>query len=479
MSAIAPNQAKGSSPAASAEAASGTATAAGTGTGAFATPALRRGLSLRHIVFIGLAYMAPLAVFDTFGIASEASGGHVPLAYVFVLVAVLVTGLSYMKMVRAYPTAGSAYTYAREAINPHVGFMVGWAATLDYLLLPMLNALLSSIYMGAAFPDVPSWVWVLSTIVICTALNLIGVRIAAKVNVALVVIQVIVAASFVFFVIKAIGEGVNGDGYTIAPFFSADLDVPAVASGAAILALSFLGFDAVSTLAEEAENPRRDIPRAILIIVGVAGFFFISVTYLMQALFPDVSVVGDIVAASPEIAMYIGGPLFQSLFLGGYLVAVLGCGITQQMSAARIVFAMGRDGVLPKRLFGQVSPRTGVPVFNVLLVAAIACTAAFLDLSQATSVINFGAFIAFMAVNVSLIAMTIRFVRGRSIGVVLSGFVLPAIGCVINAALFLSLEPAAMIAGGVWALLGFAFLLWRTRFFRADPPALREPALDD
>lgn len=435
---------------------------------------LRRSLTLRHIVFLGLAYMAPLAVFDTFGIVADITHGHVPLSYLLVLVAVLITALSYAKMVRFYPRAGSAYTYTREAINPHLGFLVGWAATLDYLLLPMINALLSAIYMTAAFPEVPSWVWIVSTIVVCTVLNLIGVRIAAKVNVILVVIQVVVAVAFVAFTIKNIAEGANGSSFSLTPFFSSGIDAGAIASGAAILALSFLGFDAVSTLAEEAEHPRRDIPRAILIIVGVAGLFFVSVTYVMQVLFPDVSAVGNIVGASPEIAKYIGGAAFQAVFIGGYMVAVLGCGITQQMSAARLLYAMGRDGALPKRFFGRLN-RAGVPAGNVLLIAALACSAVFLDLSRAASLINFGAFVAFIFVNLSVIFTYVRFVKERGWRAALGFVVLPTLGVAINIALWFSLEPSAMVVGGVWVALGLGYLLWRTRFFRVAPPALAGP----
>ncbi len=435
---------------------------------------LRRTLKLRHIVFLGLAYMAPLAVFDTFGIVADMTHGHVPLSYLFVLIAVLVTALSYAKMVRVFPVAGSAYTYTREAVNPHLGFLVGWAATLDYLLLPMINALLSAIYMSAAFPEIPSWVWILSTIVICTVLNLIGVKIAAKVNVILVVIQVVVAVAFVGLTIKNIVAGADGAAFSMTPFFSAGLDLPAVASGAAILALSFLGFDAVSTLAEEAEAPRRDIPRAILIIVGIAGVFFIGVTYTMQVLFPDVSKVGNIVGASPEIAKYIGGAAFQAIFIGGYMVAVLGCGITQQMSAARLLYAMGRDGALPRRFFGSLN-RAGVPAANVLLIAALACTAVFLDLERAASLINFGAFVAFIFVNVSVIFTYVKFVKERGWKAAIGYVVLPAIGVAINIALWFSLEPSAMIVGGVWVAIGLGYLLWRTRLFRAAPPELHGP----
>lgn len=436
---------------------------------------LKRTLKLRHLVFIGLAYMAPLAVFDMFGIVAEETGGHVPLAYLVVIVAVLFTAFSYSRMVRLFPIAGSAYTYAKEAINAHVGFLVGWVATLDYLLLPMINAILSAIYMGAVFPDVPFWIWVVLTVGICTAMNLVGVKLAASMNVILVGIQLVVAVVFVVLTVINISNGANGAEFTIRPFISSDIQLAAISAGAAILALSFLGFDAVSTLAEEAERPERDIPRAIFIIIGVAGAFFITVTYVMQTLFPDVTLLGDIVGASPEIAKYIGGAAFQAIFVGGYMMAVLGCGITQQMSAARLLYAMGRDGALPRRLFGQVNERTGVPVWNVLIVAAIALTALFVDLDQAASMINFGAFIAFTFVNLSVIFVFFRFLKRRGPGAWLSFVALPAIGVVINVWLWLSLDSISMIIGGIWLAIGVVYLLVKTRGFQAPAPDLTGP----
>jgi len=437
--------------------------------------ALKRTLKLRHLVFIGLAYMAPLAVFDMFGIVADQTGGHVPLAYLVVLVAVLFTAFSYSRMVRFFPIAGSAYTYAKESIHPAVGFLVGWAATLDYLLLPMINAILSGIYMGAIYPGVPFWVWVLVTVAICTALNLVGVRLAASMNVILVGIQLIVAVLFVVLAVVNISNGANDASFTIRPFFSDGIQAAALAGGAAILALSFLGFDAVSTLAEEAQRPTRDIPRAIFIIVAAAGAFFLVVTFVMQTLFPDVTKLENIVGASPEIAKYIGGAAFQAIFVGGYMMAVLGCGITQQMSAARLLYAMGRDGALPTRLFGRVNPRTGVPVANVLIVAAIALTALFVNLEQASSMINFGAFIAFTFVNLSVIFVFFRFVTNRSIGSWIGFVVVPAIGVLINVALWLNLDGISMVIGGVWTAIGVVYLLVKTRGLRAAPPDLTGP----
>lgn len=435
---------------------------------------LKRSLKLRHLVFIGLAYMAPMAVFDMFGIVAEETGGHVPLAYLVVMIAVLFTAFSYSRMVRFFPIAGSAYTYAKEAINAHLGFLVGWVATLDYLLLPMINAILSGIYMGAVFPEVPFWVWVLLTVGICTVLNLIGVKLAASMNVILVSIQLVVAVVFVVLTIVNIVNGANGAEFTIAPFISGDVQMVSIAAGAAILALSFLGFDAVSTLAEEAEKPTRDIPRAIFIIVLVAGAFFMTVTYVMQVLIPDVTQLADIVGASPEIAKYVGGAAFQAIFVGGYMMAVLGCGITQQMSAARLLYAMGRDGALPKRLFSWVNA-TGVPVGNVLLVGVVALTALFVDLDQAASMINFGAFIAFTFVNLSVIFVFFRFLKRRSPGALLGFVLVPGIGVVINVWLWLSLDNVSMMIGGVWFVLGLVYLMVRTRGFRAPAPDLTGP----
>ncbi|GAA2179303.1 APC family permease [Leucobacter tardus] len=434
---------------------------------------LKRTLKLRHLVFIGLAYMAPLAVFDMFGIVSEETDGHVPLAYLVVMVAVLFTAFSYSRMVRFFPIAGSAYTYAKEAINAHVGFLVGWVATLDYLLLPMINAILSGIYMGAVFPDVPFWVWVALTVGICTALNLVGVKLAAKMNVLLVSIQLVVAVVFVVLAITNIVS--NSVPVTSLPFGSSDTAAVSIAAGAAILALSFLGFDAVSTLAEEAERPTRDIPRAIFIIVLVAGAFFITVTYVMQLLFPDVTQLADIVGASPEIAKYIGGAAFQAVFVGGYMMAVLGCGITQQMSAARLLYAMGRDGALPRRFFSRVNAHTGVPVMNVLLVALVALTALFVDLDQAASMINFGAFIAFTFVNLSVVFTFFRFMQRRTAGAWFGFVLVPLVGAVINVALWVNLDTVSMIIGACWFALGLGYLIVKTRGFRAPAPDLTGP----
>src|SRR5699024_5027379 len=230
-----------------------------------------------------------------------------------------------------------AYTYTRRTIHPAVGFLVGWAALLDYMFLPMINALLAGIYMSAAFPAVPSAAWILGLLAFISALNIIGIRITATANVIMVVYQFVVALVFVALTIAAITAD-SAVEFAFAPFYAPDMDTAALFGGASILALAFLGFDAVTTLPDEAVGPEKTMPRAIFLIAAVGALFFITVTFFMQTLFPDIgslaAITDDIEAASPHIALYIGGVLFQAVFLSGALISVVSSGLASQASAS-------------------------------------------------------------------------------------------------------------------------------------------------
>jgi len=445
-----------------------------------AAPSLHRSLSQRHVVFVGLAYMSPFAVFDTFGIVSEATRGHVPMSYIIITIAVLFTAFSYAKMVRVYPSAGSAYTYTRRTMGAPIGFLVGWVALLDYLFLPMINALLAGIYLSASFPDVPQWIWIVGLIVIITTLNIIGVRISAVANMIMVIFQAVLALVFLVLTIGAITSD-NALAFTFAPFYSLSADMASLVGGAAVLALAFLGFDAVTTLSEETVDPRRTVPRAILWIAALGAAFFVTITYVMQTLVPDLdaltAITPDIEGASPYIALFIGGIVFQTVFLAGATVSVLSSGLASQLSASRLLFAMGRDGIIPRRIFGYVHPRLGTPVLDILIVGAIALTALGLDLNAATSLINFGAFTAFAFVNLSVIAFWLRHRHAQITGgSVLTWTLVPGIGFVINLALWWSLDRLAMTVGATWAGVGLLYLLWLTRGLRRPAP---EVAFDE
>ncbi|MFB7303582.1 APC family permease [Heyndrickxia sporothermodurans] len=351
------------------------------------TNRLKRRLNLFHIIAIGIAYMSPFAVFDTFGIASDISSGHVPAAYIVVFTAILFTALSYGKLVKRYPAAGSVYSYTKNLINPYVGIMVGWVSFIDYLALPMINALLANIYLSAALPGVPGWVWIVGLIIIISVLNIFGVKLAASVNMLLVVFQVLIGIIFIFLTYHSIAQGPE---HFIAPInlFPSGKEFSGLFTAAALLALAFIGFDAITTLSEETIKPKKTIPRGIILVATFGGIFFFTVTYFMQSLFPDVSTFKDIEGASPEIAYMIGGNLFLSIFTAGALFSVFASGLAAQMSASRLLYAMGRDKVLPQRFFGYLHPKFNSPVYSILLIGVLALTAIFLDLETATSLMQ-------------------------------------------------------------------------------------------
>ncbi|MFD2443795.1 APC family permease [Bacillus sp. CGMCC 1.16607] len=431
---------------------------------------LKRSLGLAPIVFLGLAYMSPFAVFDTFGVVSEETKGHVPAAYIFITIAIIFTALSYGKMVKIFPDSGSAYTYTKRTFNPQIGFLVGWSALLDYLFLPMINALLAGIYLSASFPNVPAWVWIIGLIVIVTILNIAGIKIAVSANTLFVLFQLLIAIIFVMLTARAVMTGDGSVGFEMNPFFSEDIKLSLLFSGASILALAFLGFDAVTTLAEETIEPEKNISKGIFFIALIGGIFFITVTYFMQSLYPDVSVFKDIEGASAEMAANIGGILFQSIFTSGAIVSVLASGLASQTSASRLLYVMGRDGVLPQKWFGYLHKNLQTPIFNIIFVGLLALSALYLDLVIATSLINFGAFTAFSFVNLSVIMYYFKNRHLMRSSNIIGFVVFPFIGLAFLLYLWVSLDQLALIFGITWLIIGFIYLLWMTKGFKVKPP---------
>lgn len=433
---------------------------------------LKRSLKLWSIVFLGIGYMTPMVVFDTFGIVAEKTNGHVPTAYILALVAMLFTAMSYGKMVKVYPVAGSAYTYTQKTINSNLGFLVGWSSLLDYLFLPMINAVLTKIYLSALFPSVPSWLFIIGFVGVVTFINLFSVNVTANFNNLLVTFQMLVIIIFVILVITGLnhGEG-TGRVLSIQPFFHSDIQLTSLISGATILCFSFLGFDAVTTLAEETANPTATIPRAIFLTALVGGILFIGASYFTQSYFPDISRFSDVEATSPEIALYVGGKLFQAFFLAGTVTGTLASGLSSHASVSRLLYVMGRDNVLPRRFFGYIHPRWNTPFLNVLFVGAISLSAIFFNLLTATSLINFGALIAFTFVNVCVIVhYVIRKKQHKTILGFINYLLLPGIGGGTVVVLWINLSTDSLILGIIWAGIGLVYLTYLTKLFTCRPP---------
>ncbi|SUC49223.1 Putrescine importer PuuP [Plesiomonas shigelloides] len=437
-------------------------------------PQLKKTLSLWQVVMMGLAYLTPMAVFDTFGIVTDITDGHVPSSYLIALIGVLFTALSYGKLVRRFPSAGSAYTYAQKAFNPYIGFMVGWSSLLDYLFMPMINALLAKIYLTALFPNVEPWIFIFGFVSLMTFMNLRGINIVANLNSMIVTLQIAIIVVFISLVAYGVyqGEGL-GTVASTKPFFSENAHLLPMLTGATILCFSFLGFDGISSLSEETPNAERVVPKAIFLTALIGGVIFISVSYFLQLYFPDISRFHDPDAVLPEIALYVGGKLFQSVVLCLTTVAVLASGMASHAGVSRLLYVMGRDAVLPEKVFGFVHSKWHTPAINVLLVGAIALSAVSFDLVTATALVNFGALVAFTFVNLAVVAQFyIREKRNKTMKETVQYLILPLLGAMTVGVLWMNLEESSLVLGLTWALVGVVYMAVLTRRFRQPLPQM-------
>lgn len=439
-------------------------------------PKLKRTLTLLPVVMMGLAYMQPMTLFDTFGIVSKLTDGHVAMAYLLALVAILFTALSYGKLVRRFPSAGSAYTYAQKAINPHIGFMVGWSSLLDYLFMPMINILLAKIYFEALIPFIPSWILVVMLTGFMTLSNLRGVKTVANFNSIIVIIQVIIMMAITAMIIYGLlhGEG-QGELLSSRPFWSEHASVVAMITGSTILCFSFLGFDGISSLSEETKDAEKVIPRAIFLTALCGGVIFIAVSYFVQLYFPDISRFIHPEESQPEIMLMVAGKGLQTAILFFSCITVLASGMAAHAGVSRLMYVMGRDGVFPVRFFGYIHPEWRTPAFNVILVGGIALSAIFFDLVVAAALINFGALVAFTFVNLSVISQFwIREKRCRTLKDFFNFLLMPLLGALSVGILWINLESSSMTLGLIWAAIGMAYLMLVTRAFRQPVPQFSE-----
>lgn len=447
---------------------------------------LQKTLGLWHIIIIGLAYIQPMTLFDTFGLVSEESYYHVPTSYIIALIAILFTSISYGHMIRRYPSSGSAYTYAQKSIHPNVGFMVGWSSWLDYLLSPMVNIILAVIYLEALFPDVNHWVWVVGLTAFMTAVNLRGARFVANFNGLIVLVQLAVIAYFTWMVYSLLASGINADGtlvnakyqlWSLEPFWNELTTLGPLITGATLLCFSFTGFDSLSSLAEETKDTEKTLPKAIFLTALFAGVIFIISTYFMQIYFPNdpKTYFEDVAATQPDILQAVGGVAFKTVVLYFAIVTVMASGISAHAGVSRLMYVMGRDGVINKKIFGHISPKSFTPSYNILIVGAVALTAGFMDLDIVISMISFGALTAFTFVNLSVISRyALRDGRTKNIKDILSFVVIPMCGFLSIFAMWLEIEETALKFGLWWAMFGILYLGYKTKGFKQPAPQHNE-----
>ena len=431
----------------------------------------RQSMGLPALVLFGLAYMVPLAVFTTYGLVTQMTKGHLPTAYLLTLGAMLLTAYSYGRMVQAHPYSGSVYSYTRKAFGSYFGFIAGWTLLLDYIFLPLLSYLLIGIYMSEYFPAVPAWVWVLGSISLVTFLNLIGIESITRVNWILVVVQLVFIVVFVALSVSSL----SGQGEPVSlfkPFYHDGFSVPLVMTGAAVLCLSFLGFDAVSTMAEETSNPQYRIPLAIMVVSLVGGLLFLLVSYFAQQVFPDWASFADPDSASVDVMRRVGGELLVSAFTATYVAGCFASAMVSQASVSRVLFAMGRDGALP-RVFGQLRTKKRVPASAILLVSVMSLLALVLTLDTVANMISFGALFAFSAVNLAVVKHYLVDQQLRGTRNYLLYGAIPALGFLSTLWLWSSLSSMSFAIGLSWMGLGLLCLLGLTRAFQVKLPELQ------
>jgi putrescine importer len=432
------------------------------------SPHLSRQLGMWAIVGLGLGYMTPMTVFDTFGIVSDETNAVVPLAYLFALVAMVFTAISYGRMTRVYPSAGSAYTYASEAIHPNFGFLVGWSSLLDYLLLPMVNAVIGRIYFEGFFPEAPSWVFVVVYVAAITALNYLSMKGTSRVNGILLVFQVVMIAAFVVQAWLALQHGMGeGTIFTMNPLYHEGVQLSAVVAGATVVCFSFIGFDAITMYSEEAKSP-NEVPRAIVLALLIGGAIFFVAAWFSQSVFPTLEGFEVTDDTLPEMALKVGGHFFWILFTSAALAAIIASSLSSHASVSRMIYVMARNGKgrIPRYL-SYIHPTFLTPAHAVLIVGIVSLLAVKFTLEFISSMINFGALIAFTVVNLTVIVFyAIRLKQRRTPKEIFRNIVLPFIGMCLTGVLWANLHFDALLYGAIWLAIGIILLAYMTRGFR-------------
>src|SRR5271170_3350212 len=434
-------------------------------------PRLRRTLTLWDLILYGVIVIQPVAPMSVFGVLSNRGHGHVVTTILIAMVAMLFTAISYGRMARAYPSAGSAFTYVGQEINPALGYVTGWSMVMDYLLNPMICIIWISQQAHVFAPGVSYAVWAVIFALMFTALNVQGVKTSARVNTALAAgMGVVIAIFFVAAARYIFGHPHDGTAFFTRPFYDpSSWNTKAVLGGTSVAVLTYIGFDGISTLSEEAENPRRNILLATVLVCVVIGILSAFQVYAAQLIWPASEPYPNMDTAFTFVAGRAWAPLFAIV---GFtlVVANFGSGMGAQLGAARLLYGMGRSNALPKSFFGAVDPKYHVPRNNVLFVGAIALGAALLvnyglfSYGLGAEMLNFGALIAFMGVNA---AAFVRYYL-RSEEKKMTNLIPPVAGFFICLLLWLNLSSPAKIAGTVWMVVGIAFGAWKTKGFRSN-----------
>lgn len=428
---------------------------------------LKRSLGFSDLLVYGLVFMVPIAPFGIFGGVFQASGGMVALAYAIGMLAMAFTAASYSQMSRAFPMAGSVYTYAGRGIGQPIGFLAGWMILLDYVLVPGLLYLIASIAMNSIWSAVPVWAWLVAFVVLNTVVNYMGIEFTARINRIMLVAELIVLAIFLVIGVVALANG-EGRGFDFSPIYNSDtFSLELVFGAVSIAVLSFLGFDGISTLAEENKDAARSIGKSMIAALVLAGTLFIVQTWVAALLVPNPDTLiaeGDSAGTAFYDAAEVAGGHWLSVLTAVATAIAWGFAnsLVAQAATSRLLFAMARDRQLPGFL-AKVDPKHRVPVNATLFVAVISLALGVYmstrddGITLLSTLVNFGALSAFLVLHV---AVVVHFVVRRKSRDYWRHLAVPVIGFAILLYVVINAQVAAQTLGFTWLGIGIVLLVF-------------------
>jgi amino acid transporter len=430
---------------------------------------LKRSMSLRDVVVYGLIFMVPLAPVGVFGLIYNNSHGMPALVYLVAGIAMLFSALSYKEMAKQYPVAGSVYSYVRLGTTKVIGFLAGWAILLDYLLLPALLTILAASAMAVVAPDVPGWVWVIVFVAAVAAINLRGIVVTARMNMAFLVIQLVAFVIFIGGALLAITQGRAS--FSLTPIFQPEhFTLALLFSAIPLAAFAYIGFDAISTLNEEARGGGRAVSKATMIVLFSVIVLFVVQVYFAALFVPttDPFPAGDATNnAFYDIAGVVVAPWFKIAFtLVSALVALFANVLVSHATSSKLVFAMARDGQLP-RVFSRVSPNRRVPTVAMIAIAVLSVVIGVVAVGQielVASMVVFGALTAYILLHITVI---VDFgIRHKSKRLFLH-WISPILGILVLGYALVSTSDIAKIVGLSWLVVGAIVAVLLRRFGRS------------
>lgn len=451
-------------------------------------PSLQRVLGLWDLVFYGIVLNQPVAAVGLFGLVAVLSGGHMVTTLLLSMVAMLFTASSYGRMAALYPSAGSAYTYVGRGLNPYLGFMAGWAMVLCYMVIPIINTVFGVLSLQRLFPGIPFSLGVVAFISFITILNLLGARTSINANKTMLYIMLVIITAFIVLAIRYILHKTGTEGlFATKPVYNKEtFSVNSLFAGTALVALTYVGFDGITTLAEEVKNPKRNILMAVVIVCLFTGLFSSLQMYLAQQAaqsmwldnvtqavpFYERIPAEHIETAFMTVCLEVGGVLLFNAMTITMFVACLGSGMAGQLGAARLLYGMGKENVLPARFFSYLDKKHNSPALNILVIGILSLVGAMvLNYQKTAELINFAALIAFMGVNLAAIRQ-LYFKVPQKERKLITGLLIPATGFLFCLWIWMSLPGSPKILGGIWLLIGVIYLAVSTRGFRRQPAAL-------